>query len=148
MSVKRDDILNCIPQRPPIVMIDELLHADTKSTRTSFLIEPTNIFCADGKFTEPGLIENIAQTAAAGAGYALREGQADDFEVPIGYIGAIRDLKIHFLPDHNSTIETEVAVENIVMDVTMVSGKVFLKGKVAAECNMKIFIDKTGKVNS
>ena len=55
-----------IPQKPPMVMVDKLIFAEEKKVVTSFLIRRDNIFCSDGVFTEAGLIENMAQTAAAG----------------------------------------------------------------------------------
>jgi predicted hotdog family 3-hydroxylacyl-ACP dehydratase len=60
-----ENVLNLIPQKPPFVMIGRLLHWDEKLTRTSFLVNDDNVFVEDGEFREPGLIENIAQTAAA-----------------------------------------------------------------------------------
>ncbi|HMJ46203.1 MAG TPA: hypothetical protein VK498_02685, partial [Ferruginibacter sp.] len=69
-----DAILSYIPQRPPFVMVDKILSSGESSTRTSFIIHEKNIFVENGKFREPGLVENIAQTAAAGAGYSQQDG--------------------------------------------------------------------------
>src|SRR5258708_192834 len=89
------NILSLIPQRPPFVMIDRVAHSDAAITRTSFKVTADNIFVINGKFREPGLLENIAQTAAAGAGeLAMRENRP----VAIGYIGAVKNLEIGDLP--------------------------------------------------
>jgi len=56
------DILQFIPQRHPFVMVDALLFADEKTTRTNFMVTQKDIFCEDGVFSEAGLLENIAQT--------------------------------------------------------------------------------------
>jgi hypothetical protein len=63
------DTISLIPQRPPFVMIGSLLYNDEKVTRTTYRVSQQNIFVEHGLFREPGLLENIAQTAAARAGY-------------------------------------------------------------------------------
>ena len=58
-----------IPQKSPVIMIGKLLEVTDTKTVTSLLIKDDNLFCSEGLFREPGLIENMAQTAAAGVGY-------------------------------------------------------------------------------
>jgi 3-hydroxymyristoyl/3-hydroxydecanoyl-(acyl carrier protein) dehydratase len=128
-----------IPQKQPMVMIGRLLSVVDKKTITSLLISEENIFCEDGFLKEPGLIENMAQTAAAGASYLSQHVQK---EPAVGFIGAIKNLKIHAFPPVGSEIITEVTVEHEVFDATVVSGKVFLDERVIAECELKIFIQK------
>jgi predicted hotdog family 3-hydroxylacyl-ACP dehydratase len=139
MLVSKEQILSLLPQRPPIVMVDELLYTDETTTKCSFTVLPTNIFADNGVFGEPGLVENIAQTAAAGVGY--RAGKTKE-PVPVGYIGAIKDLQIFSLPKIGDTIVTEVSVVNKVFDVTLVNGSIYCNDKLAATCEMKIFISK------
>lgn len=137
-----EKIIKLIPQRPPIVMIDELTYSDEKCSLSSFLIKEKNIFVVAGKFREAGLVENIAQTAAARAGY---NAQQENKPVQVGYIGAVKNLEIFALPQVNDTIETEVAIQNQVFDVTIIIGKVTGNGKLLAQCEMKIFIGIGGK---
>ena len=47
-----------------------------------------------GYFTEGGLMENMAQTAAARAGYLAK---AENKPVSGGYIGAVKDFEVFFL---------------------------------------------------
>lgn len=130
------NILSLIPQRPPFVMVDRVLNSDENSTRTSFKITGDNIFVTGGRFREPGLLENIAQTAAAGAGeLALQENKP----VAIGYIGAVKNLEIGELPFVNDELETEIRMEESVFDVAVITGTVWCRGKVVAQCGMKIF---------
>jgi predicted hotdog family 3-hydroxylacyl-ACP dehydratase len=137
MIVTQDNILTIIPQRPPFVMIDELLACDELRTNTRFTIEKDNVLVENGELTEAGLMENIAQTAAAGAGY---EAQSQQKPVAIGYIGAVKNLEIFALPLIGNTIVTEVVVENKIFDVTLISGTIKCDGKTLARCEMKIFI--------
>jgi 3-hydroxyacyl-[acyl-carrier-protein] dehydratase len=135
--MKSISVLDYIPQRPPMVMIDELIACDEKTATSSFLIKAGNIFVEDEKFTEPGLIENIAQTAAAMMGYQCALQNAP---VPIGFIAAVKDLKINFIPNTASVIETTVTVTNNVMNVSIIEGKVEQSGKILCICEMKILI--------
>jgi predicted hotdog family 3-hydroxylacyl-ACP dehydratase len=121
-------------------MIDRLVCSDADVTRTSFKITGDNIFVIDGRFREPGLLENIAQTAAARAGdLALREQRP----VAIGYIGAVKNLEIGELPGVGDELITEIKMEEPLFDVVVISGKVWCRGSVAAQCEMKIFVQNT-----
>ena len=60
-----ENILSLIPQRPPFVMVDALAYTNEKATATVLKITEQNIFVNKGELTESGLVENIAQTAAA-----------------------------------------------------------------------------------
>ncbi|CAN5570855.1 hypothetical protein BH11BAC3_BH11BAC3_27370 [soil metagenome] len=131
------DILTLVPQRVPFVMVGALTHYDELITRTNFTILPDNIFVENGKFTEPGLVENIAQTAAARAGYIAHSANEP---VMVGYIGAIKNLQIFNLPNINDELTTEVTVVNQIFDVTVVNGKIWCNDLMMAQCEMKIFI--------
>jgi predicted hotdog family 3-hydroxylacyl-ACP dehydratase len=134
-----EDILLLIPQRPPFVMVDKLLSSDENSTQTAFCVNEENVLVVEGKFSEAGLMENIAQTAAARAGYiAMMENKP----VAVGYIGAIKNLEIFDLPKINDELVTEVKIENQVFDVTVISGTVRRNDIVMAQCEMNIFNSK------
>jgi 3-hydroxyacyl-[acyl-carrier-protein] dehydratase len=137
MLVHRNDIQKLIPQRAPIVMIDNLMNADEQHAVTSFKVERDNLFSAGGYLTEPGLIENIAQTAAAHAGYQYTQ---KNLPVPLGFIAAIRKLSVHSLPLVNSELTTTVKIVNNVMNVTIVEGKIELLDRIICQCEMRIFI--------
>jgi 3-hydroxyacyl-[acyl-carrier-protein] dehydratase len=133
-----------IPQKPPMEMVDKLFVSNDKTVISGFTILDNNVFVKDGVFTEPGLVENIAQTAAIGAGYNafLLSKSGTKTNPPVGYIGAIKKLIIHKLPPVGSELVTEVNVQQIVFDVTLIGGKTTVNGEVVAECEMKIFIKK------
>jgi len=126
-----------IPQKPPMVMVDRIVAVEDKTTVTSFVVKEDNVFCEHGHLREPGLIENMAQTAAAGAGLkpGVKEGEA-----PLGFIGGIRNLRIHSLPRVGDELTTRVTVEHEVFDATVVICKIFLSGQIIAECELKIFL--------
>lgn len=130
-----ENILNLIPQKPPFVMVGKLLHSKDGLTRTSFLIEEDNIFVENGEFREPGLIENIAQTAAAGAGFFAK---LNDQPVEVGYIGSVKNLKIFSLPKIYDELITEIKIEHRVFDVTIISGKSWCNDAIVAQCDLVI----------
>lgn len=110
------DILTLIPQRPPMVMVDRLLHCDTVLTETELTVSKDNIMVEDGRMSAIGLIENVAQTCAARMGYInLTSGK----EVRVGVIGALRDMTIHSLPEVGSTIKTRIEVSDEVFGMTL-----------------------------
>ncbi len=134
-----ENILSLIPQRHPFVMISELLYSDQQLTRTGFRVSEDNIFVEHGKFNEAGLLENMAQTAAAGAGYAAG---MENRPVDIGYIGAVKNFEIFELPGVNDELITEITIENRIFDVTVVAGNIWCNKKLIARCELKIFIRK------
>lgn len=135
-----EDIETLIPQRPPFVMIGSLQHYDASVTRSGFTVDGDNIFVEQGYFTEPGLVENIAQTAAARAGYiAVTESKP----VQLGYIGAIKDLEIYKLPTVNDELVTEIELINEVFNVSVIKGKIWCSNVLMAQCEMKIFISQS-----
>ncbi len=137
MLVSKTDIITLIPQRPPFVMVDELLWNNERAACTSFQVEAGNIFVENGGFTEPGLVENIAQTAAARAGYVAR---LSDQPVQVGYIAAIKNLAIYALPQLKDQLITEVTELSRVFNVLLVKGRITCRESLLAECEMKIFI--------
>jgi len=136
MLANQNDILQYIPQRNPIVMVHNLLEASDTHAVTQLAIDPANLFVSAGQFMEPGLVENIAQTAAVHVGYQCSK---KNIPIPIGYIAAVKNLKIAGLPKENTTITTSVEIVNKVLDITVVQGKVEQNGNVLASCEMRIF---------
>ncbi len=131
------DILPFIPQRPPFVMIQELIACDENSAMTTLVVKEENIFTKNGLLGEPALVENIAQTAAARIGYIC---QQENKPVPIGYIAAVQNLVIFRLPNVGDRLKTDIVIKNQVMHVTIISGTVKINDEVIAGCEMKIFI--------
>ncbi len=130
------NVLDYIPQRPPMVMIDALVASTPDATTTNLLVQESNILVYEGRLTEAGLVENIAQTAAFHAGYNRDMAQP----VQLGFIGALKDLKIYALPQTGDTLETTITILHQVLGATVIGGKSTCNGQVMAECEMKIFL--------
>ena len=137
MLISGEAIVELIPQRHPFVMIDKLFFSDAEKTISGFEIKSDCILCGNGTLSEGGLVENIAQTAAAGVGYICKK---ENTPVPVGFIAAIKDLKVYKLPSAGSEIKTEITIENKVMNITIINGKTFMNEELLAECEMRIFV--------
>lgn len=131
-------ILDLIPQRPPIVMVDEFLGIEEGVARTRLMVRADNIFVDDGRLSECGLIEHIAQSAAARAGYEFRSRRQ---EVPIGYIGAVNNFEIGEHPAVGESIVTAVEVVQEVFNITLIKACCRIGEREIASCRMKIFLE-------
>lgn len=143
--VSKEHISEYIPQAHPMVMIDSLDLCEGNTTKTSLSIEASNIFVKNGILHEPGIIENIAQTAAAKAGYEVKKHGAEPL---LGFIGAVKDLKIFDFPKVGETLKTTVTIKTEVMGVTLINGSSECSGNRIAECEMKIFIQRPEQPNA
>jgi 3-hydroxyacyl-[acyl-carrier-protein] dehydratase len=132
-----DALIKFIPQRAPFVMVDRLYECDEKYVCTGFSPGEQNIFSDNGFFTEPGLIENMAQSAAAGTGYFfMKQGKP----VPVGFIGAIKDFHLIKMPRIHDDLRTEIHVVAEVMNASVIRARVTCQGEELAACEMKIFL--------
>lgn len=134
-----EGILGLIPQRPPIVMVDSFFSIEENCSYSGLTVTSDNIFCEAGKLQEPGVIEHIAQSAAARIGFIYTRQGA---QVPLGFIGSVDKLKIYNLPEVGIKLFTEITVVQEVFDITLVSAQVKAGEELIAECRMKIFIKK------
>jgi predicted hotdog family 3-hydroxylacyl-ACP dehydratase len=141
MLISEENILELIPQRHPMVMIDRLVTCDEKHAVSELTIRPENIFLNRHGFTSAGMIEAMAQTAAARTGYLLKkQPKSSNKKIPIGVIGSIKNFRMNFQPFIGSVIATTISIEHEVLRATVVKGKVEMDGKLAAESDMQIFL--------
>lgn len=118
-------------------MIDTLESCDESGASTTFEVKTDNLFVDNEELTEPALIENIAQTAAARMGYICQQEQRP---VPVGFIGAVQNLKISNLPKIGDVLTTAITVKNQIFNATIIEGAISVGGVYIASCEMKIFI--------
>ncbi|SDG00609.1 Predicted 3-hydroxylacyl-ACP dehydratase, HotDog domain [Bacteroidales bacterium KHT7] len=135
------DIHELLPQQEPFVMISSLVRFDMQTTVTETIVSADNMFVEDGVFTAPGIVENIAQTCAARIGYVnkyiLKKG------IQLGFIGAIRDLKVKQLPKVGDTITTSISVIDSVFGMTLVDAVVLNNGAEVVSAQMKIAVKES-----
>lgn len=149
MEMAPIDINNYLPHRAPMLMVDLILKMDHEIVETIFEIRPDNIFLQNGAFAEAGMIENAAQTCSAivAKGYYVDENNEDKTDVDvIGFISAIKTLKIHALPKTGSTITTLATfVSQFVTDdytLCTMNCKTTCAGDLLLEGDINLFIQE------
>lgn len=134
-----DSILDLIPQRAPIVMVDEFLGIDNNVSRTRFTVKEENIFVDDNQLSECGLIEHIAQSAAARVGFIFKSKQQP---IPIGYIGSVNNFELNKLPHVGDDISTTIEIIQEVFNITLIKASCCIGDEEIASCKMKIFLEQ------
>ena len=120
-----------------IVMVSRLVEHNENLTVSSLVLSEKNFFCQDGFFHEPGLLENMAQTAALRSGY---EAFLKNEKPKIGFIGSLKNISIHELPKDFDELTTKVTVLNELLQAMIIKAEVFVKEKLMAEGEMTIFL--------
>ena len=133
-----DSIIELIPQRAPIVMVEKFLGIEDNVSRSCLTVLADNIFVNDGKLSECGLIEHIAQSAAARVGHIFN---TLNRPIPIGYIGSVNDFAIAAHPKVGDTIYTTIEVIQEVFNITLIRAVCRVNDVEIATCKMKIFLD-------
>ncbi len=149
------DIKNYLPHRAPMLMVDMILKMDDERVETFFKIKEDNIFIQNGIFIEAGLIENAAQTCSAivAKDYYVDENNIDKEGVDvIGFISALKTLKIHALPKTGSTIKTiSVLASKFVTDnytLCTMACQTFNDQELLLEGEINLFIQENSRVDS
>lgn len=139
MIVEKDHIKNYIPHREPILMVSRLVHIseDNKTALTELDIQPDNILLQNNELREGGILEHIAQSIALKNGYRFKK---ENKEIPLGYIGKVNDVEIHFLPEIHSTIQTEITEEMSFGAATVVRAVVKQKNVLLAKAKMNVYM--------
>jgi len=130
------NIKEVIPQREPIIMVHNVISATETTFETSFEVTKDNLFLKNNILQEPALIENIAQSAAAGFGTLAKEsGNKKD---GLGFIGSITKVVCHKLPKIGDVLNTKVEIVTVFGAITLIKGKNFVNNELLLECEMKI----------
>jgi len=128
-----------IPQREPIIMVDALLAYHDQYIQSALTITATTLFVANNELTEGGIIEHMAQSVALYTGYKY---YTNNEQAPVGYIGSISKLEIHFFPAVHQQISTEVQILHDIMGVTLVDTICTCQGRLVAKAQMKTVLAK------
>ncbi|AXB58967.1 ABC transporter permease [Flavobacterium fluviale] len=134
-------------------MVDLILDIDANFVETTFLIKEDNIFVQNNVFIEAGLIENTAQTCSSivGKKYFFDENGTENENVNvIGFISALKNVKIHSLPKVGDTIITKADLVSKFAgdDYTLctMSCQSSVEDQLLLECEINLFIQKTVSV--
>ena len=134
-----DEIKTFIPQREPMLMVDAMYACDEQSVESGLTIAADNLF-VDGKlFSESGMIEHIAQSAALFAGY---NDWINKRPISLGYIAEIRKFALKTPAHAGDSLRSSLKVQSQAMGITLMNAVTTINGQEAAACKIKIFIDK------
>lgn len=137
--MKNIEIERLIPQRDPIVMVDKLIEVKDDVAITGFTVKADNYFIdEDSLLAEPGLIEHIAQSASAFAGY--RAIIAGAIQPPVGYIGEVKKFHCYRRPQPGDELRTTIMMGAEMAGITIITGETRVAAEVVADTQMKIFI--------
>jgi 3-hydroxymyristoyl/3-hydroxydecanoyl-(acyl carrier protein) dehydratase len=135
-----EGIKTFIPQREPFLMVDKLFSATENYVETGLTVKEDNILVSeDGRFSESGVIEHIAQSAACFAGY---NDWINKRPIVLGYIAEIKKFNLEFPVCQGDELKSALKVVSSAMNVTLMDAEVLCNGKKAASCKIKIFMDK------
>jgi predicted hotdog family 3-hydroxylacyl-ACP dehydratase len=136
LNLDEIDVRELLPQQRKFVMIDRLRYFSETVITTSLTVAKDNIFVDGDVFTEPGILENIAQTAAARMGYIGK--YIDKSGVKLGFIGEIKNLVIERCPRVGEELTTSIEITTEIFSTLLVLAKVFVNNDLIASGNMKI----------
>ena len=92
--LEKDKVQALLPQKAPITMVDKLFSFKENHIVAGLTVTEDNLFVENNEFTEPGIIEHMAQSVALYTGYGF---YLKNETPPKGYIGSIKDVKIFSL---------------------------------------------------
>lgn len=143
------DIKKYLPHRSPMLMVDMILIMNKEKVETIFEIKADTIFIENNFLAESGLIENMAQTCSSivAKDYFVDANNQDKEDIDVvGFISAIKTLKIHKLPKAGDTIKTiATLVSKFVSSeysLCTMNCKTFHEEKLLLEGEINLFIQK------
>lgn len=149
------DISHYLPHRAPMLMVDKIVDLNDEMVETTFALVEDNIFIQNGTFVEAGLIENAAQTCSSivAKGFYIDENNKDKENVEvIGFISALKTLKIYELPFTGSTIHTKAVLSSTFMTddyaLCTMACTTFCEGRLLLEGEINLFIQENKSVAS
>lgn len=118
-------------------MVNKLMHFDMQTTTTQTRVDNLSMFTDEGTLSATGLIENMAQTCAARIGYINKYILKRD--VQPGVIAAIKNMKVHALPQVSDTITTTVSIAEEVFGMSLLNVEVKnAEGRLIAIAELKM----------
>lgn len=122
-----------------MIMVDQLLEADDSGGKTSLVVGRGNYFLdRDERLLEFGLIEHMAQSASAVAGWRTINAGGD--KAPVGFIAEVKHFNCYHLPTLGDALVTTIEFGIEVAGITMVKCVTRKGDDVVADAQMKIFI--------
>ena len=110
------NIQELLPPKPPFVIVDKLLACDESVSVTELEVRDDNVFFDKGHLLSAGIVENMAQTCAAGIGY---RNASSGGGIKVGVIGALSNLDIKRLPRKGERITTTATFVEAIFQMSL-----------------------------
>lgn len=128
-------ITDLIPQRDPILMVHDAKPCGEQGACTTLSIRNDNWFSDGVILLEAGLVEHMAQSAAAMVGLACI-GQ----EPKVGYIGDVKDFRVERLPKVGETVTSYITTIMQMENITLIEAISKVGEEMVAQARIKVFI--------
>jgi predicted hotdog family 3-hydroxylacyl-ACP dehydratase len=139
LKFKGKDIKRLIPQREPFIMVDGFEEGDDNNAVTTLSVCPNNYFILpDGTMAETGLIEHLAQSCSALAGYQALSKASE--HPPVGLIGEVKHFKCLRRPQIGERIKSTITFGLTFGNITLATGQAFVDEEMIADIKLKIFM--------
>jgi predicted hotdog family 3-hydroxylacyl-ACP dehydratase len=144
------EIQHFLPHRKPMLMVDYIMAMDRQNVVTTFSVKEDNVFTDAEQLTEPGLIENAAQTCSAivAKSYFVDEDDNVHKKDVIGFISSIKKIVIHSLPKIGCEIVTKAQLvsrfDTGEFITCMMNCRSYCDGELLLEGDINLFIREAG----
>lgn len=128
-----NEILFSLPQQVPFAMVDKVVHCEKELTNCIYTPLSKNPMVIDGFFSPEGMIEMMAQCAAARA--SILSGG----DVRIGYIVTVKDFKCFDMVAVQTELQSELRLVNEIMQFQVFNVQVKQAEKLIAQAEIRIF---------
>jgi len=120
-------------------MVDGFEEGDDNRAVTTLSVCPNNYFIlTDGTMSETGLIEHLAQSCSALAGYQALSKAAE--RPPVGLIGEVKRFQCLRRPQIGERVRSTITFGMTFGNVTLATGQAFVEEELIADIQLKIFM--------
>lgn len=137
MTLDSKQVLQLLPQRAPIVMVDGAQQVD-ESYYALLTVAPDNWFVEDNQLLEAGVVEHQAQSVAVCLG--MKNSQITNHQSQIGFIAEVKNLSINRLPKVGETLATSITYNTAVENIVLIEATTTCQEERIAESQLKIFL--------
>lgn len=125
------DIESRIPHRPPMLLIDEIVHSDAETILCRKTFQPHEFF-VQGHFPDRPIVPGVIQCECClQAGALLITAQADDQEPKLPVVTRLDRVKFKQIVTPGQTVEIEVTLNEQLGSAFYFSGKLSVEGRLA-----------------
>jgi predicted hotdog family 3-hydroxylacyl-ACP dehydratase len=135
-----DNVTAYIPQRAPFVLIDTLYRCAANEAWAGLTVPADHLMVQQGYLSEAGILESMAQAVALKSGYEACA-QAAGTPPRVGFIAALKAVRVHALAPVGCTLVTRVEVLLQALDVLVVKTSCGYDTTPVAQCEMRLFLE-------